>query len=63
MPFDTTNSEGGLAQGANILTFTRWADIVKHVLEALRGEMGVMQIQLWEVTLEHDAMREEMGAR
>jgi hypothetical protein len=56
MPFDTIDDQGGLAHVANILTFTRRADIIKHVLKALRGKMGVMQIQLREVTLEHDAL-------
>jgi hypothetical protein len=42
LPFDMIDSQGWLAQDASILSSTRRADIVKHVLEVLRGEMGVM---------------------
>ncbi len=43
------------------MTLTKWDDVAKHAFEALLGEMGVMQIQLWEVTLERDALCEELA--
>jgi hypothetical protein len=61
MPFDTINGQGRLAQGANILSSTRQVDIIKHPLEALQGEMGVMQMQLWEVTSKHVTLCEELA--
>ncbi len=51
------------AQDASILSSTRWADITKHDWEALRGEMGVMHMQLREVTSKHDALDKELNAR
>ncbi len=39
---------------------TKLDDVAEHVFEALLGEMGVMQIQLWEVLLECHALREEL---
>ncbi len=37
-----------------------WVDIVEHVLESLWKEMGVMHMQLWEVTSKCDALCEEL---
>ncbi len=36
------------------------ANIAEHALEVLREEMGVMQMQLWDMTLEQDALCEEL---
>jgi hypothetical protein len=35
LPFDMIDCQGHLAQDASILSFTRHANIAKHVLEAL----------------------------
>ncbi len=51
-----------MAQDANILSFIRHVNITKHALEALQVEMGIMHMQLREVTLEGDALREELVA-
>jgi hypothetical protein len=40
---------------------TKQANIAKHVIEVLREEMGVMQMQLWDMTLEQDALSEELA--
>jgi hypothetical protein len=61
MPFDMTNGQGRLAQDANTLFSTRRVNIIKHCLKPLQGEMGVMQMQLWEVTSKHDALCEELA--
>jgi hypothetical protein len=61
MPFDMINDQGQLALNASILSSTRWANIAKHALEALRGEMDIMQMQLQEVTLKLDALCEELA--
>ncbi len=60
LPFDTINGQRQLAKDASIVSSTRWVDIAEHVLEVLRGEMGVMQMQLQEVTVECDALCEEL---
>jgi hypothetical protein len=36
-------------------------DIIEHALEELRREMGVMHMQLQEVTLEHNALHEKLA--
>jgi len=46
LPFDMIDGKGWLAQDANILSSTRQVNIVEHVLEVLRREMGVMETQL-----------------
>jgi len=61
LPFDIINSQRQLAQDVNILSSRRHAYIVEHALEALWGEMGVIQMQLQEVTLEHDALCGELA--
>jgi hypothetical protein len=43
------------------LSSTKQVDIVEHVLEALRGEMGIMQMQLQEVPLQHNALCEQLA--
>jgi len=62
LPFDMIDGKGWLAQDANIFSSTRQINIVEHVLEVLRGEMGVMETQLREVTLEHNALCEELAS-
>ncbi len=43
------------------MSSTRWVNITKHALEVLWREMGVLQTQLWEVTLKHNALCEELS--
>ncbi len=50
------------AQDASILSSTRQTHIIKHVWEALQGEMGIMHTQLREVTSKHDALDKELDA-
>jgi len=50
-----------LAQDATIVSSTKQTNIAKHALEVLREEMGVMQMQLWDMTLEQDALCEELA--
>jgi hypothetical protein len=44
MPFNTKKGQRGLAHAAVILTSIKKADIAEHVIKALQGEMGLMQI-------------------
>ncbi len=61
LPFDMINNQRQLAQDASILSSTRQVDIVEHALEVLWGEMDVMQMQLHEVTLTHDALHGKLA--
>jgi hypothetical protein len=62
MPFDMWNNQGCLAHDASILSTARRASIVEHALETFQGEMAIMQMQLWEVTLKCDALNEKLIA-
>jgi len=61
MPFDMIGNQSQLAHDVNTLSFTK-AHIAHHVLEALRGEMGLMQMQFREVTSKHNALCEILVA-
>ncbi len=42
LPFDMIDGQAWLAQDVSIMSSTRQANIIEHILEALRGEMGLM---------------------
>jgi hypothetical protein len=61
MPFDMIDGKGWLAHDANILSSTKWVDIIEHALEVLQWEMGIMKIQLWKVTLDLNALHDKLA--
>jgi hypothetical protein len=52
----------GLGEGVSKLTLTIKADIIKHVIEVLQEEMGLMKVEFNEVMLECDVLCEQLGA-
>jgi hypothetical protein len=45
LPFDTIDEKGWLAQDANILSSTRWINVVEHALEAF-GKSGLNSFKI-----------------